>query len=95
MYPWRTVARSSHVTYESKDYIHLRVSYNLFQVVLGGKEILRVGRAYLELDDSLVAGLTTAVTRLIRRGNCPAIRFFVDILFETSGSFNRPEGILH
>lgn len=50
---------------------------------------------YLELDDSLVAGLITAVTRLIRRENCPAMRFLVDILFETSGNFNRPEGILH
>lgn len=50
---------------------------------------------YLELDDSLVAGLITAVTRLIRRGNCPAMRFLVGILFETSGSFSKPEGILH
>lgn len=51
--------------------------------------------AYLELDDSLIVGLTTAVTRLIRRGNCPAMRFLVGILFETSGSFSRPEEILH
>lgn len=50
---------------------------------------------YLELDDSLVAGLTAAVIRLIRLGNCPAIRFLVGILFPTSGNFNNPEGILH
>lgn len=50
-------------------------------------------RFYLELDGSL--GLTVAATRLIRRGNCPAIRFLVGILLETSGNFNNPEGMLH
>jgi hypothetical protein len=49
---------------------------------------------YLELR-SLVEGLTTAVTRLIRLGNWLAIKLFAGILLDTSGSFNSPEGILH
>lgn len=50
---------------------------------------------YLEFENSLEEGFTTAVTRLIRLGNCPAIKLLVENLLALSGSFNNPDGMLH